>query len=439
MASISQSLFSWQAVESSSEILRFQRIVESLDDEDLMRRLRRPGRGRRPKAPIEAMWHSLLAGLVFGHATIESLRRELMRNAELRQACGFDPILCERAVPDKDAYSRFIAKLARHEEALLEVFHRLVERLGAVLEDFGRYLAADGKAIPAARKDDAQAGVGVKRAGHPDGAEGEEVTYRWFGYKLHMLCDARYELPVAFRVTNASEHESPHLRSLVEETRDKHEALLARTQALCADKGYDDGADKAWLYDEYGVAPVIPARQVSQGKMTPLDETVHDAIYVSDTGQVACKTSPFAPGDAERFTPMQFMGFEKRRRTLKFRCPAAAYGVECKNRDACRCRPTVREGAYGRVVRVAIDRNPRIFGPLYQHSYRFEDLYKMRTSVERLFFRFDHMYGFERHQTRGLARMRVRVALALIAMQATAVGWIQAGQAHHMRRLRPAA
>ena len=35
------------------------------------------------------MWNSILAGIVFDHHSIESLRRELSRNLSLAQACGF--------------------------------------------------------------------------------------------------------------------------------------------------------------------------------------------------------------------------------------------------------------------------------------------------------------------------------------------------------------
>ena len=439
MATVAHSLFSWQAVESSDDIFRFQRLLEGLDDGRLIEHLVADRKGRRDDNPIGAMWNSLLAGLVFGHAGVASLRRELRRNAELRQVCGFDPFKGSKAVPSADAYSRFIKKVADHVDLVMEVFENLVTRVGELLGDFGRRLAADGKAIRACRRDDADAAVGKKKQGHPDGEGAVEVTYEWFGYKLHMLCDAPYELPIAFEVTNAAVHESPKLLDLVEHAADRHETLLERSETLCADMGFDDGADKATLYDEHGIAPIIPARDLKGGRYEPLNPDRHDTIYVSSTGQVCCKMRPFAATDEQRYVPMQYTGFESDRRTLKFRCPAAAYGVTCENRQACRCAPQVRDGDWGRVVRVPIETNRRLFGPVYAHSYRFEDEYKSRTSVERLFFRFDHLYGFEHHTTRGLARMKVRVAMALVAMLATAVGWIEAGQPENARRMLQAA
>ena len=34
-----------------------------------------------------------------------------------------------------------------------------------------------------------------------------EKTMSWFGYKLHLIVDANYELPVAFRVTGVEERD----------------------------------------------------------------------------------------------------------------------------------------------------------------------------------------------------------------------------------------
>ena len=40
--------------------------------------------------PIRAVWNSILAGIVYQHVSIESLMRELLRNGELRELCGFN-------------------------------------------------------------------------------------------------------------------------------------------------------------------------------------------------------------------------------------------------------------------------------------------------------------------------------------------------------------
>jgi len=61
---------------------------------------------------------------------------------------------------------------------------------------------------------------------------------------------------------------------------------------------------------------------------------------------------------------------------LEFRCPTKAKGVACNNREACRRWPRVRDGRHGRVVRVPLDRDRRLFFPAYRHSQEFRRLYK---------------------------------------------------------------
>lgn len=422
---ISHSLFSWQALDESNDIFRFRKLLEALDDKELIRRLKAERKGRRNDYPIEAIWNSLLARLLFNHSSIQSLRRELRRNTEFRQVCGFDPLLKEKAVPSKDAYHRFQKKLDNPSDLLLDIFHQLLRKLFKFLPDLGKRLAADGKAIPACRKDDRDAVVGCKKEISSKG-EREIVTYEWFGYKLHLLCDATYELPVAFDVTTATAHESPRLLKMIQDLKENHEDILSCAETLASDKGYDDGEDKERLYQEYDVIPIIPARDMAQGEYKPLDPERHDTLYISPTGQIACKNRPFESD-------------EKKRGTLKFRRPSAAWGIECQNRDSCRCSRKAKHSEYGRVVRVKVNSFSRLLSPIYPHSYRFEDIYKSRTAVERLFARLDHQYGIERHYDRGMRRMRTRVTMSLIAMLATALGWIKSGRAENMRRLFQAA
>lgn len=81
------------------------------------------------------------------------------------------------------------------------------------------------------------------------------------------------------------------------------------------------------------------------------------------------------------------------------------------------------------VRRVPLARDRRLFLPFHRHSRRFR-----RTSVERLFARLDHLYGFERHTVRGLRAMQLRMAMARSAMLATALGWLEMGRRENLRR-----
>jgi hypothetical protein len=127
MATIPQrTLFEWHDVDDLGDLERLQFVLENLPDEPLMQALEhKRGRGRRDY-PVRAVWNSLLAGIVFGHETIESLRRELKRNGQLREICGFDPLKGSMAVPGSHVYSRFLYSLIKRQHLLTLMFERLV-------------------------------------------------------------------------------------------------------------------------------------------------------------------------------------------------------------------------------------------------------------------------------------------------------------------------
>ena len=134
---------------------------------------------------------------------------------------------------------------------------------------------------------------------------------------------------------------------------------------------------------------------------------------------------------------MAFEGFEAERGCLKYRCPAAAKGIECTQRDLCNggCHTE-----YGRIVRIPLDTDRRIFTPQARDSKTWENEYKHRCAVERVNSRIDLSFGFERHFIRGLKKMRLRLGLALVVMLAMAVGRIRANQQDDLRSLvKPAA
>jgi transposase len=104
-------LFSWKEIENLADLERFSLLLKHLPDEQLMQSLESHRSKGRDDYPIRAMWNSILAGIVYQHTSIESLRRELMRNAQLRQLCGFDLLKGIDAVPSSNAYTNFLKRL----------------------------------------------------------------------------------------------------------------------------------------------------------------------------------------------------------------------------------------------------------------------------------------------------------------------------------------
>jgi len=148
-------IFSWKEIEELGDLERLRLVLEYMPDEELMRQLEQERYKGRDDYPVRAMWNSILAGIVFQHETIEKLRRELARNGQLQEMCGFF-----NKVPPAWVYTRFLKKILKHTEK-------------------------------------------EYRGQNKDGSLWEKIV-KWFGYKLHLVVDATYELPVAYKVTKAS-------------------------------------------------------------------------------------------------------------------------------------------------------------------------------------------------------------------------------------------
>ena len=106
-------LFCWHSVDQLGDLERFQLVLEALPDEPLMQLLEADRGHGRNDYPVRPMWNSLIAAFVFQHPSIASLRRELLRNGQLRGMCGLDPFAGAATVPSEYAYTRFQRRLRK--------------------------------------------------------------------------------------------------------------------------------------------------------------------------------------------------------------------------------------------------------------------------------------------------------------------------------------
>ena len=430
-------LFSWKEIEDLADLQRFSLLVKYLPDENLMQILESLRSRGRDDYPVRAIWNSILAGIVFQHPSIESLRRELMRNAQLRQLCCFDLLKGMKAVPSSNAYTNFLRLLVKHTDSVNAIFYNLVEKLTEVLPGFGETLAIDSKAISSRsrkkskREDidfrseaDADTGVKTYKGKRKDGTMWETVK-SWFGFKLHLIVDADYDMPVDFKVTKASASDITEGKAIVKDLASNRPWVLDNAEFLLGDKGYDDTELITMLWDKYHVKPVIDIR--NQWKVDGA-RLVNGQTNVSHDykGTVSCH----CPVEWEK-RPMAFGGFEEDRGTLKYRCPAKHYGFECKGKDRCCISDNIR---------IDINSNPRIFTPVARSSYKWKQIYKKRSSVERVNGRLDESFCFEKHYIRGIKKMKLRCGLALIVMLGMAYGRVREKQPEKLRSLvQPAA
>lgn len=436
MATIQQKqLFVWQDVENLGDLERLQLVLNYLPDEELVQTLEKDRGLGRNKYPVRATWNSILAGIIYEHKSIESLRRELSRNAQLRQICGFD--VFKESVPTAWAYTRFLKNVLKHIEIIEKMFNKLVKEIQKVLPDFGKYLAFDGKAIQSlanGKKNyednintdrrcefDADWGKKVYRGQNKDGRLWEKVK-SWFGFRLHLIVDAQYELPVAFELTRASTAEGPVMHKLFDKLENNHPDVLDTCKYSMGDRGYDDSKLISRLWDDYNIKPVIDIRNMWKDDETKMLGNYWNIGY-DYKGSVYCYSR-----DCGKLVQreMAFGGFEKDRNTLKYRCPAKHFGFNCKESGKC---------PVNSMIRISLEKDRRVFTPLARSSYSWKRLYKMRTSVERVNSRLDVSFGFEEHYIRGIQKMKMRCCLSLCIMLAMALGRIKQNQSDLMRSL----
>lgn len=101
-------LFSWKEIENLGDLERLKLVLEHLPEEPLMQRLEAERGNGRDDWPVRAVWNSILAGVVYQHASVQSLRRELSRNPQLRWLCGFDVTRPGKQVAPASTYTRLL-------------------------------------------------------------------------------------------------------------------------------------------------------------------------------------------------------------------------------------------------------------------------------------------------------------------------------------------
>ncbi len=104
-----------------------------------------------------------------------------------------------------------------------------------------QYSRVDSKALESharGRKDpgdnsdpEADWGSKKKQVKRSAGSLWEKVS-TWFGYKLHLVVDSHYELPVGFQFTRASVSDSPELLPLVQDLKERQAEIVERAVQL---------------------------------------------------------------------------------------------------------------------------------------------------------------------------------------------------------------
>jgi len=404
---IAQNLFTdYGDIEVLGDWVRFQLALEGMDDEPLMRKLEAKRGNGRDDYPIRALWNLILAMKIFGHNTVESLRREASRNSQLRKICGLDDFGNKKhLVPPARVFTGFLKLLAEEQEEIDKLFTEVVIRLSELLPSFGESQAGDGKYLDSyanrpAKDPNPEAG---NRAENDAAWSTKEYRYKdkngktqvkkehHFGFKAHIICDVKTELPIAYNVLAANSDEK---QAMIEMIALMPEQLKERALYLMLDKGYDS-LKLIQEAKEAGIIPIVDIRNswkdgeaTKQYKDTDIVYDYKGNVYIID--------------DQGKQHKMSYEGYDKQKKCLRY-------------------------SHKGKIHRIYISYDERVFLPVARDSAKFERLYKGRTAVERLNGRLDRDFRFEDHCIRRLKKMKLMTSLTLLIMNAMAVGKIQRG------------
>ena len=409
------------------DLERLQRVLSAIDDGKLIQKLYRiRGKGRNDW-PCEAMWNSFIASFLFEHETVESLLRELRRNKQFRTLCGFEPKSVRQkdgsykifVAPSASSYSKFLKNLMMCQTELNEMFTEMVLYMYENLEGFGEILMVDGKAIQSHGSKISKSKKSGGRGEHDadwcqkqysvSGANGESIVKikKWFGFRLHLIADATYELPVAFSVTKASNSEQKEAENLLEQIEKEHGEWLRSCKYFLGDKGYDSTKIIQWL-EEKTISPIIDIRncwkdgeETHQYRDTQIVYNYKGTVwYVEDNGEK---------------TELLYRGYDKATDSLR-------YGFKPQKHDK-------------RIFRIKCEEDRRIFTPVARSSHKWKRMYKKRTGVERVNGRIDRDFKFEKHTIRGLSKMLMFLTVTFIVYMGMAKTKIEQGEKTHLCRL----
>lgn len=438
------SLFAWDKLPDSPDLIALRWLLDLLPDQELLAALRlHRGKGRNDY-PVHLAWRTHLTRYLLRHPTMEACLAELGRNPALRRVVGIED---GQAVPEPWNMSRFLEVLGqrRHLHLLEQMSEQLARRLTESVPDLGRHLAGDSAALSAraavAGNPNVAPAAGVEApASLPQPAGGKKEykdddgkvvrTYEWFGYKFHLLVDVRHEVILAWHITSAA-GEGTGDSSVLPLLLEKAGRVLppGRIQTLAYDKAADDQKTHEML-DKEGIRPVIQIRQMwkqEKERMLPHHDGNSNVVH-DEAGTVYCYDKESDPPVKRK---MSYIGYEKGRGTLKYRCPARHEGLECKSDKPCNgC------SSYGKTVRVKCDIDLRRFPPLPRATQEFERRYDGRTSIERVNARTKVYWGADDGNVTGAARFHAHLATIMLVHQAMA-NWLATQERYEGKSLSP--
>ena len=304
----------------------------------------------------------------------------------------------------RTTFNRFIRRVSHHTDLVEATFADLTHQLKALIPGLGRQVAVDATTVRShcnpnrKRISDPEASWTAKNS--PRAKEGGKEWHH--GYKVHMVADANYGVPLAHVVTTAKRNDSPELPAMIA----RAEALYPwfKPSVVIADRGYDSTANHEHLHGK-GIIPVIHIRR------TKAHDGLHEGIYTKQ-GVPTCLGN----------IPMEYIRSDPEKGHL-YRCQGAG------------CHLAARPGVHHCDTEVWEDpsENIRLVGVVRRDSPEWKALYARRQAIERVFKSMKESRRLERHCIRGLRQVTLHAAMSALAFQVTVLVRLWAGETDLMR------
>ncbi len=139
---------------------------------------------------------------------------------------------------------------------------------------------------------------------------------------MHLIVDAKSQLPLDVKVTPGGEGDSSQAKPLLKGAKERHPEIKIDSASM--DAAYDSYENYCFAIEDIGAAPIIALNP--RGRV---DAITKGSLYLSDDDTYTC----FAG------FKVVYWGRDKKRGRLKFRCPAALDRYQCLFRSTCSLSP----------------------------------------------------------------------------------------------------
>jgi len=383
---------------SSMLVAELERMFASIPYENLLETILRD-RTRafsplgRPGYPLEPMLRGLLASYYIPLRSTAQLARRLQDDPVLAVTCGFVP----GDVPHRKAFSRFQKKLGKYQHLVDQCLNQMTTELKSHLPEFGKIVAIDCTPVRSYCNGDKE--PHSDREGDWIVKEGSEKKKWVFGYRLHLIVDANWELPVAKKLSLAKDNEKTATIPLLRETKVNLPWFLP--DAIIADKAYDKYEHYEVITKEFSADPIIMHAKFSDSELTG---------------------SPAAPHCPAGLS-LVYRSWDKNK-GIQYICPELARKATCPLPLKCGLR----------TVWVKLVHDYRRFGfRIERGTEEWKELYRKRVAVEHVNSRLKETRRLEAHCFRGYERINMHATLSVLVMQAVALAKAKAGQMDEIR------